>query len=625
MRLPVIVGLGGANPAGRLSSHHSYRRLVIDALSTDDAAPTWRALASMMGLTDGADPDASQRAFILDHTLVRRIESRLMNVDAIPCNRGFQLQSEDGGKLTFVTRRRMLPDVLPPGWTLSDVPGDDDRVRVETPSGLDLFLPDHRVSRVQAAGQLPTGFDPERLYQSRNHPRGLALSVFGASDALRSTGLEWDRIRNAVAPDEIAVYAGSGMSQLDQNGYAGMMQAQLIGKRATSKQLPLGLPEMPADFVNAYVLGSVGSTGTNIGACATYLYNLRQGIEDIRSGRRRVVFVGNAEAPITPEIIEGYRTMGALAEDEALLLLDGSNSLEGIADHRRACRPFSDNCGFTLSESVVFTVLMDDTLAMELGADILGAVADVFVNADGFKKSIPGPGIGNYLTVGKALATARAILGDEAVQRRSYMHTHGTGTPQNRVTESHIMNEMARTFGIDRWLLGAIKAYVGHSLSPAAGDQLAAALGGFRYGIIPGITTIDHIAEDVHSDNLEFPLTHKEVGAEAMDVAFLNSKGFGGNNATGAILAPHVVQRMLRQRHGAAAMSAWEGRHEKVSEAIADYDVRMTRGEVAPIYQFGEGVLDGTDLTISDREIRIPGFDNPVSLDIGNPYDDMTD
>ena len=94
-------------------------------------------------------------------------------------------------------------------------------------------------------------------------------------------------MRNAVAPDEIAVYAGSAMSQLDPNGYGGMMQAQLVGKRATAKQLPLGLPQMPADFVNAYVLGSVGSTGTNIGACASYLYNLRQGVEDIRAGRRR--------------------------------------------------------------------------------------------------------------------------------------------------------------------------------------------------------------------------------------------------------------------------------------------------------------------------------------------------
>ena len=623
MRLPVIVGLGGVNPAGRLSAHHAYRRMVIDRLAAADADPTWRALAAMMGLGEpGSDPDAATRERILDGTLVRRLEKNLFDAEAIPCNRSLQMQGLDGAGITFRARRKSLPDELPPDWTVTELPDDPGFVRVETPAELDLYLPSTRVSRVQSAGQLPSGFEPERLYQSRSHPRGLALSIYGASDAVRATGIPWDTLRNAVAPDEIAVYAGSGMSQLDPNGYGGMMQAQLVGKRATAKQLPLGLPQMPADFVNAYVLGSVGSTGTNIGACATYLYNLRQGVEDIRSGRRRIVFVGNAEAPITPEIIEGYRTMGALAEDEAIMALDGRN--DG-ADHRRACRPFSDNCGFTLSEASVWSVLMDDALALELGAEILGAVPDVFINADGFKKSIPGPGIGNYVTVGKALACARAILGDDAVRRRSYMHAHGTGTPQNRVTESHIMSEMAKIFGIDRWTIGAVKAYLGHSLAPAAGDQLAAALGGFAYGIIPGITTIDHVADDVHTDNLDFPMEHREVGRDAMDIAFLNSKGFGGNNGTGVVLAPHVARSMLEKRHGADAMRAWATANEGVREAIAGYDERMTAGTEAPIYRFGEGVLDGPDLTMDARGIRIPGFDQPVDLDLPNPWADMCD
>ena len=56
-----------------------------------------------------------------------------------------------------------------------------------------------RSSRVTSAGQVPTGFDPDRLYQSRSHPRGLALTIFGASDAVRSLGIEWDVLRQTVA------------------------------------------------------------------------------------------------------------------------------------------------------------------------------------------------------------------------------------------------------------------------------------------------------------------------------------------------------------------------------------------------------------------------------------------
>jgi len=381
------------------------------------------------------------------------------------------------------------------------------------------------------------------------------------------------------------------------------MQAALMGKRVSSKQLPLGLPQMPADFVNAYVLGSAGSTGANIGACATYLYNLRQGVDDIRSGRRRVVLVGCAEAPILPEIIEGYRTMGALAEDEGLMRLDGAST----PDHRRACRPFAENCGFTLSESAVFSVLVDDALAVELGANVLGAVPEVFIYADGYKKSIPGPGIGNYLTVGRALGLLRSMLGQEGLDR-SFIHAHGTGTPQNRVTESHIMSELAKTFGIAHWPVAAIKAYLGHSLSPAAGDQLTSALGTFADHIIPGISTIDRVAEDVHTDRLHFPLAHEAVEPGSLDAVLLNSKGFGGNNATGLVLSPEQTRRMLEARHGAEALVRWQRKNEAVSEASREYDAAMGEALQAPIYRFGEGVVDGLDLTLSDASITIPGL-----------------
>jgi acetoacetyl-[acyl-carrier protein] synthase len=377
---------------------------------------------------------------------------------------------------------------------------------------------------------------------------------------------------------------------------------------------------MPADFINAYVLGSLGATGATIGACATFLYNLRQGVEDIQSGRRRVVMVGNSEAPITPEIIEGYRTMGALAEDEALMQLDGRTD---AADNRRACRPFSDNCGFTLSEAAVYTVLMDDALALELGLTIHGSVANVYVNSDGYKKSIPGPGVGNYVTVAKAMSLARRLIGDEGLRRRTYFQAHGTSTPQNRVTESHIMSALAGVFGIEDWLVGAVKAYVGHSLAPAGGDQLAAIVGAWQHGWIPGITTIDHIADDVHREHLRFSMKHVEFDPTAMDGAFINSKGFGGNNATALLLSPTVTRRMLEQKHGAAALTAHDRRHESVQRQIEDYDVRMSRGEVAPIYQFGEGVLEATDLTITDTRIRVPGYAHSIELDVDDPYPEM--
>ena len=44
------------------------------------------------------------------------------------------------------------------------------------------------------------------------------------------------------------------------------------------------------------------------------------------------------------------------------------------------------------------------------------------------------------------MSLARKMLGDESLQRRSYMLAHGTGTPQNRVTDHRI----GENFNLDR-------------------------------------------------------------------------------------------------------------------------------------------------------------------------------
>ncbi|MBL6691769.1 MAG: beta-ketoacyl synthase [Pseudomonadales bacterium] len=616
-RLPVIVGFGGVNPAGRSSLHHGYRRMVIDRLDSEAQDRTFASLAALMN-REGSTSD-TDRQWMLDHTLIRRLETNIFDANSIPLHKRATLKGTSSESISFSVRRIHVPDNPPDNWQLKE--NDDGTVEVTVTGDLDVLFNDTRSSRVLAAGQLPTGFEPEKLYQSRNHPRGLQLTVFGASDALNSLGISWDEVRKRVPPDKISVYASSAMGQLDTNGSGGLLQAGLMGKRVTSKNLPLGLAEMTADFVNAYILGNVGTTGANIGACATFLYNLRQGIQDIQSGKFRAVLVGGSEAPLTPDVIEGYRTMGALAEDEALNKIDGIES--GEADHRRACRPFAENCGFTLSEGSQFIILFDDELALELGANIYGAVADVFINADGYKKSIPGPGIGNYVTVGKAMGVIRSILGEDALRNRTYMQAHGTSTPQNRVTESHIFNELARSFGISNWPVAAIKAYIGHSLACASADQLIGSLGVWNDGIIPGIVTSDRIADDVNHSHLDFMLKHREIDTTDMDAVFINSKGFGGNNATAAIMAPHVVRRMLEKKHGKEAMTKHAALNESVVESSLAYDESMIAGKNSAIYNFGVGVIEGEELTISSSCISIPGLDNEVSLEIENPYSDF--
>ncbi len=633
-QLPVIVGMGGVNAAGRTSGHQAFRRTVLGALPQDDQARTLIGLAAMMQLfqrqEDGAWQDQHgqtltsddiiehHRETILGRTLIRRIETALFNVDEIAANRASRLHFDS--PVVFQVRRRQLPTPLPQHWQVREL--DSRQVEVSVPAGnLDVLFPERRKGQVRAAGQLPSGFEPSALYHSVHHPRGLSMAVFGASDCLGQSGLDWDALRDSLDPDQIAVYAGNSIGQLDDEGWGGLLKSYVSGNRATSKQMPLGYGQMPADFLNAYVLGSVGTTGAIQGACATFLYNLRLGVEDIRSGRCRVVMVGTSDAPITPEVIEGFRAMSALADDDSLKALDALTLLTD-ADYQRACRPFARNCGFTIAEASQFLLLMDDSLALETGAQILGSVPGVFANADGWKRSISAPGIGNYITMGKALALAREMLGERAVQERSFVHAHGTSTPKNRVTESHVLHEIARTNNITAWPVAGIKTFVGHSQGSAAGDQLASALGSFAYGLIPGLPYLDAVAEDVHAERLK--LFQEPMAFEA-DAAFINAKGFGGNNATGLVLSPKVTERLLVKRHGPAAIEAWKQRREAILATSEAYRERADAADFDVIYRFGHEVLEGPELDIDRERIRIPGYAHAVSLAVDNPFGSLDD
>lgn len=639
-RLPIITALGGINAAGRSSGHHGYRRLVHSALSDGLQQNTLASLAALTGKLhfdgqqwlDGQGQTVERDQFLrsldeelLTGTLIRRLEDTLFDPDKLITQRQATLTSPSGAALEFDIRRWHLPSPLPAGWEI--IPGQTepgDQVRIRATANLDVILTSEHHSSVNSAGQLPRGFDPAALYPARSHPRALQLMVYAASDAINSMGLDWQQIRQRVPADQISVYAGSGLGQLDSNGFGGMLQARLLGKKVTSKQLPLGYAEMPADFINAYLLGNLGTTGTNVAACATFLYNLRQGIRDIQTGSHRLVIVGTSEAPLVPEIFEGFANMGALADDAGLRNLDGIPA-DQHPDHRRACRPFGDNCGFTLAEAAQCVILCDDELALELGCNVLGSVNDVFINADGHKKSIASPGLGNYLSMSKAAAVTRAVIGEEGLRKRSYVQAHGTGTPQNRQTESHILSEVARAFGIEDWCVSAVKTYLGHSLASSAGDQLACSLGVWSEGWIPGITSISAIAEDVSQAQLRFLMQHEEVGTQGMDAVIINSKGFGGNNASASVLAPHITMRMLEKRHGKQAIKDYLTRNEKIAEASASYDEAASAGRNDTIYKFDHDVLGFEDISLTDREISIRDYGSAVSLAVQNHYQDMTD
>ena len=635
--LPVIIGFGGINPAGRSSFHHAFRRIINSKLDKNNFSEVYLGLATMMGYLkykDGKfiDEDGIEcfkenvverySAQINQNTLLRKISSDIFDIDRVLINKAIHGHSIENSTVKIKMPKKMLPSEIPSNWDIHEPNTGSKSVEVNIKGNFNFLFQDFRTLLVRSGGQIPTGLDLPGLYKSNHHPRGLQLTIFGASDAIKSMGIDWEEIKQIVAPDKIGVYSCSAMGQLDSTGSGGFSSAFVAGRKTTSKQLAMGLPEMPADFINAYTLGNVGYTSANVGACATTLYNLNIAMKDIRSGKIDIAVVGNSEAPIIPEVIEAYRATSALVEDSQLMKMD-INQGRSEPDFSQSCCPFANNFGFVLGEAAQYFVICSDELAFKLGAQVFGSIGDMFINADGNKKSIASPGFGNYICMAKAVASARVMFGSNSIKHRSFIHAHGTGTPQNRVTESHVLNEIAKVFGIEKWPVAAIKCYVGHSLGPASGDQIANALGTWKYGIIPGIFTLDTIADDVYHSNLSLSKEHIEVDPSQIDVAFVNAKGFGGNNATGMIISPFNTLRMIKSKYGNHEFKQYEKRNESVLQKANEYDKEAIHGNFDPIYNFGKNVLDGNDLDITPKGLSIPGFKEKVNLKLDSPYPDM--
>ena len=541
-RLPVICSMGGLNSGGRTSGNISYKRLVYENLSNEEKKQVLKDLISL-------SEEKKTEKEILSGTLIRQID-----------------------------------DFLDPKGLMTKQIG------------------------VNAGAKLPDFYEIDNLYNSKQHPRGIKMTVFGVNDALNNLGINWrEDIQPLLDPNRVAVFAGPAIGQLDEKGLGGLMQSRLQEKRASSKHLSMSLIEMSADFINAYILGSVGKSGQVAGACATFFYNLNAATTLIKSNEVDFAVIGSAEAPINPEVTDGFFATTGIADDKKILAMQERHGEPfDKVDFSKACRPFGDNCGLVLGESSQFAIVTSLEFAIEIGAEILCAVPNVFINSDGIKKSISSPGIGNYLTMGQAF---KKYLKDHEKPKLSCVIAHGTGTFQNRSTESDVLSKCATSMGMKDLRVTGLKGYLGHTMGPAGGDQLACSLGIFDHGIIPGLNSTPKLADDVITKNLNFCMKHEEIDTSELDAFFLNAKGFGGNNATTSIYKSDFVTKILPNLFSKSKLNAYETALEKTRENKLVYNSNCLEGNFNLIYRANEEILNPeTDLEMTSEAIKLKDY-----------------
>lgn len=359
---------------------------------------------------------------------------------------------------------------------------------------------------VKIAGEVK-GFDPLLYMEKREVKKmdrfihyALASAVMAVDDA-RLTVTEEARSR-------IGVLIGTGMGgipALEENH-------RTLLEKGPGRISPFFLPSIITNLASGHIAMRYGVRGPNScvsTACATGNHAIGDSFELIRRGAADVMFAGGTEAVISPLTIGGFAAMKAL-------------STRNDAPER-ASRPFDKGRdGFVMGEGAGVLILEELDHALRRGAKIYAELVGYGMSADAYHMTAPEPeGAGAIASM--VLALESAGVGPDEVE---YINAHGTSTPAGDAAETRAIRKV---FGDHAYRLpvSSIKSMTGHLLGAAGGVESVATVLTLHRGVIP--PTINYEEPDPECD-LDY-VPNKARQAEVR-VAFTNSFGFGGTNAT---------------------------------------------------------------------------------------------
>ena len=153
-------------------------------------------------------------------------------------------------------------------------------------------------------------------------------------------------------------------------------------------------------------------------------------------------------------------------------------------------------------------------------------------------------------------------------------------------------------------------------MGSAGMDQLWGALGAMETQNCSGICTIPKVADDVFTDNLNFYLKDQSFDKQK-DIVIINSKGFGGNNATTSVVSENLTMSLIEKRYTKSDITNWQTKRESVLEKRHNERQKAINNDIEPIYEFDKDVLDLTDLKVSKNNIKTStGFDYELKSDL---------
>lgn len=227
-------------------------------------------------------------------------------------------------------------------------------------------------------------------------------------------------------------------------------------------------------------------------ACSSALNSIIIGAEMLKRDEVDIVIAGGSEA-LSKFHLNGFNT---------LMILD-----------KEPCRPFDDTrAGLNLGEGAAFVVLEKNAV------NSLAYVTGYGNRCDAFHQTASSEnGEGAYLAMSDALNMAG--LNPSDIQ---YVNAHGTGTPNNDISESQAL---IRVFGDEMPEVSSTKAFTGHTTSASGSIETVICILAMQNSFTPA-----NLRWKNQSEGGIIPTSGRE--GVTLDNVICNSFGFGGNDSS---------------------------------------------------------------------------------------------
>ena len=318
------------------------------------------------------------------------------------------------------------------------------------------------------------------------------------------------RLNDPVSPlteklERVVFLSGITVGGMDQ---AEQMYSDFLHSDSKNNYIELNdcgaCTEQIADFFGCFQMVS-----TIVTACSSSANTIMMGVDLIQTGRADIVVAGGTEC-LSRYHVNGFNT---------LMILD-----------KAICRPFDrDRTGINLGESAGYLVLESTESAFRRGVMPIGKISGYCNVCDAYHPTASSPdGLGPYLAMKGAIENAG--LKPEDI---GYVNAHGTGTPNNDLTEGLAA---MRLFGEHVPPLSSIKAFTGHTTSAAGSFEAVISLLALEHNFLPVNLNFKN-KMDEHNFTPILPSEASPTGygnptpSQPLKHVLSNSFGFGGNDS----------------------------------------------------------------------------------------------